>query len=244
VRADLDEWFKVEVWAGFSFDSPVMIARLDAALATFRPAVCYLDVLRKMTSADLNKQVESSPLLKVLDDLRRKHGTVFRVIHHYRKLQGGFRSGRGSQEISGSFVLGAWAEQSLFFEPIGRKQGAVMVNVQSKDAPPVPGFQLKIGSEGPEHAPTVLRLVAEEPDDSPEADDKVFHMLATLAESPDMLTEAKRGAAGVAAKTIAPKLGKSTRTVNRALERLCSEERVVLTGTTVHKAKLYRVRAS
>ena len=86
---------------------------------------------------------------------------MFRILHHYRKTQG-FRAGRGSQELGGSFQLGAWAENSLFFEPIGRKHGAVKVEVQSKDAPPAPAFALVFESEGPVHDPTWVRLRAEE----------------------------------------------------------------------------------
>jgi Bifunctional DNA primase/polymerase, N-terminal/AAA domain len=133
--AELDEWFRIEVWSGFTLDDPARVARLDATCAAFRPTVAYLDVLRKLTGRDLNKSAEAGALLASLDAIRRAHGTIFRVLHHYRKAQG-FRVARGSQEMGGSFVLGAWGECSLFLEPIGRKQGAVRVEVQSKDAAP------------------------------------------------------------------------------------------------------------
>ncbi len=44
-RADLDEWFRIEVWSGFTLDDPGWVARLEATCATFRPApsvVCLL----------------------------------------------------------------------------------------------------------------------------------------------------------------------------------------------------------
>src|SRR5262249_20801371 len=121
LRDDLDHWFRISVWAGFSFDNPAMLERLRTTIVDFEPAVVYVDVLRKVTLRNLNDSAEASRLLAVLDELRRRHGVVFRIVHHFRKVQG-FRAGRGSQEIGGSFVLGAWAEASLFFEPIGRKQ--------------------------------------------------------------------------------------------------------------------------
>jgi len=68
--------------------------------------------------------------------------------------------GRGSQELGGSFVLGAWGENSLFFEPVGRKSDAVKVDIQSKDLPPVEPFRLVFESEGPQHDPTFIRLQA------------------------------------------------------------------------------------
>src|SRR4030095_13324755 len=100
----------------------------------------------KVTLKDLNKAAEAGALLAILDDLRRRYNVIFRLIHHFRKQQG-FRTGRGSQEIGGSFALGAGAENSLFFEPIGRKQGLVRVEVQSKDGAPVPPFRLAITTE-------------------------------------------------------------------------------------------------
>ena len=238
VQADLDAWFSIEVWAGFSFDNPAMVARLDAALATFRPAVCYLDVLRKMTAADLNKAAEAGPVLTVLDTLRRRHGTVFRLVHHYRKLQGGFRAGRGSQEISGSFVLGAWAEQSLFFEPTSRKPGApVVVTVQSKDAAPVPGFTLRIESEGPAHTPTLYRLVAEDQKTADDADERVYQAVASLPALP-----ALAGRPGVPIADIVTAVKRSDKTVRRSLGRLMDAERVLVTGQVSRRRDLYGVR--
>jgi hypothetical protein len=236
VRADLGEWFHVSVWDGFSFDSPAMVARLDAKLTAYAPAVCYLDVLRKMTAADLNKAAEAGAVLTVLDDLRRRHGVVFRLVHHFRKVQG-FRAGRGSQEISGSFVLGAWAEQSLFFEPVGRTQGVVKVNVQSKDGAPVSPFSLKIESEGPRHAPTVIRLLAEDVKDTSESDEAVHQAVATLEASP-----AAHGSPGVAPARIALALKRSEKTIKRSLDRLLDADRVVVTGKTVKQGKLYAVK--
>lgn len=154
-RAELDQWFRVVVWEGVSLDHPQTIARLSATPNAFPAHVVYLDVLRKLTGKDLNKAQEADALLGALDELRRRHGCVFRVLHHYCKSQG-FRTGRGSQGIGGSFVLGAWGECSLFFEPIGRKQGAVRVEVQTKDGAPVPAFRLAIHAEGPARGPRPL----------------------------------------------------------------------------------------
>jgi RecA-family ATPase len=117
-----------------------MIARLEVDLTTFRPEVVYVDVLRKVTLADLNKADQAGALLAKLDGLRRQHGLLWRIVTHYRKSQG-LRSGRGSQEMAHSYQLGAWGENSLFFEPVGRRQGGpVKVEVQTKDGPGVPAF--------------------------------------------------------------------------------------------------------
>src|SRR5262249_45598369 len=143
VREALGKNFQLAVWEKFSLDEEAAVARLDTTLATFQPQVVYCDALRKVTLRDINRADLASSLLKTHDELRRKHGAIFRLVHHYRKSQT-FRSGRGSQEISGSYVLGAWAENSLFFEPVGRKQGLVKVEVQTKDGPPQPPFRLVI----------------------------------------------------------------------------------------------------
>jgi hypothetical protein len=195
-------------------------------------------VLRKVTLRDLNKAAEAGALLALLDDLRRAYDAVFRVIHHYRKQQG-FRTGRGSQEIGGSFVLGAWGENSLFFEPVGRKQGAVRVEAQSKDSPPQPAFRLRIEAEGPLWAPDRVRLIAEGEPDVAEADDLVFQALGSLPQ-----TEALTGAPGVSVKALVGAVKKSEKTVRRALERLLDSDRILVTGTVSKQAKLYAVKTN
>lgn len=235
IQADLDAWLRVSVWSGFTLDNPLLVAQLDAALADFRPAVCYIDCLRKVTLRDLNKANEASALLAILDDFRRRYSVVFRLVHHFRKQQG-FRTGRGSQEIGGSFVLGAWSENSLFFEPIGRKQGAVRVEIQSKDGAPVPGFTLKIESEGPSHALDLVRLVAQEDADPHDADELVFQAVATLPKQ-----EAVKGEPGVSVKALAGALKRVDKTIRRSLDRLCVDERCLVTGSMSKGAKLYVV---
>jgi hypothetical protein len=237
VRALLDEWFRIEIWSGFSLDDAAWLARLDATCDRFRPAVVYLDVLRKMTAKDLNKADQASALLAPLDALRRRYGVVFRVLHHYRKSQG-FRTGRGSQEIGGSFVLGAWGECSLFFEPVGRKQGAVRVEVQVKDGAPVPAFRLKLHAEGPSHAPTLVRLTVEDEAESSSADDVLLQALATAP-----TVEALVGKPGVPIATLATLLKRSDKTIRRALKRLQDAHLVSVTGQASKQVALYAVNS-
>jgi hypothetical protein len=138
VQAELDAWFHLVAWQGFTFDVATMVQRLEAELQAFAPDVVYVDVLRKVTLKDLNKAAEAGALLATLDRLSRTFKALFRVLHHYRKIQGSHRAGRGSQEIGGSFALGAWGVNRAFFEPVGRTQGTVRLRVQCKDAPPRP----------------------------------------------------------------------------------------------------------
>lgn len=237
VRSDLDAWLRLSVWSGFTLDDKAMLSQLDTAIDAFRPAVVYIDCLRKVTQRDLNKASEASALLAALDDLRRRYGCVFRVIHHYRKAQG-FRVGRGSQEVAGSFVLGAWAENSLFFEPVGRKNGHVRVQVQSKDAAPIPGFILKIESEGPAHDPTSVRLLVEEDVDPQNVDETVYQAVATLPKQ-----DAIRNQPGVSLSALVTELKKSEKTVRRSLDRLCAAGRCMVTGAATKGAKLYGVNS-
>ena len=235
VQADVDVWFTVAVWQGFTFDQRDMIARLERTITELQPAVVYLDVLRKLTTKSVRDDVDMSPLLAILDDLRRRFGCLFRVVHHYRKGQG-FRTGRGSQELGGSYVLGAWGENSVFLEPIGRKQGAVKVEIQQKDGPPVPGFRLTIESEGPHHAPTLLRLVASEAPDEATLDDIVLQAVATLDK-----TEALAGRPGVDRLTLIRALKKSESTIRRALKRLTDAKLILVTGYATKQQALYGV---
>src|SRR5260370_18414611 len=42
VRDDLDQWFRIEVWSGFSLDDAGWRAKLDQTIQTFKPAVVAL----------------------------------------------------------------------------------------------------------------------------------------------------------------------------------------------------------
>jgi len=236
--AELDAFFRIEVWSGFTFDNTEMVTRLDAALATFQPAVVYVDVLRKVTLRDLNKAAEAGVLLAQLDDLRRRHRVIFRIIAHYRKLQGNYRAGRGSQEISGSHVLGAWGENSIFFEPIGRKQGGgVKVEVQTKDAASPPAFVLRIASEGPVHAATRVTLTAEEISAAAVTEQLEDQILAALGSLPK--TPPAAGKPGVTLRAICDAVKRSDRPVRSALKALQDKGLAEVVGQLPRKALLY-----
>jgi hypothetical protein len=235
-REVLNVWLRLSVWSGFSLDNPRLVEELRDHILGFHPEVVYIDCLRKVTLRDLNKAPDASALLALLDGLRREFGVIFRLVHHYRKVQG-FRAGRGSQEIGGSYVLGAWGENSLFFEPIGRKQGPVRVEVQSKDSAPVPGFRLRLEAEGPAHNPTSIRLVAEDDAGGSECDELVYQAVATLPK-----TEPVTGSPGVPRKAIVEATKKGDSTVRRALENLLAAERCLVTGTASKQTKLYGVK--
>jgi hypothetical protein len=235
VRTLLDEWLRISVWAGFTLDDPTWLARLDATCAAFRPAVVYLDVLRKLTTRDLNKADQAGAMLAGLDELRRRHGVLFRVVHHYRKAQG-VRFSRGSQEMGGSFVLGAWGECSLFFEPVGRTQGAVRVAVQVKDGPPLPSFRLTLRADGPDHAPTRVTLSAEPEGEDASADDVILQALAA-APAADAIT----GRPGVPLATLVAVAKQSESTCRRALLRLVKAGTVEVVGHAAKGANLYGV---
>jgi AAA domain len=239
IRATLDRQFLIEVWGGFSLDSAVMMKRLEITIDAFRPHVVYIDVLRKVTLRALKDEVQMGAILAVLDDLRRRYGVIFRIVHHYRKVQG-FRTGRGSQEIGGSFVLGAWAENSIYLEPIGRKQGAVKLSVQCKDLPPTPDFTLRLEFEGPAHDPTTVRLVVAEVPQAPgaaEVDELLIQALATAPTVP-----AKEGRGGVPIENLIAAVKKSDKTVRDGLRRLIDAGRCLVVGFATKKKKLYGVK--
>ena len=235
-RLELNAWFRLAVWSGIKLDDPVMLVRVDAEHEAFRPVVTYYDSLRKIQRLDLNKTHQAETFLETLDGLRRKYGTLARVIAHNRKVSaGGYRTGRGSQEIAGSHVLGAWGECSLFFEPIGRKAGPVRVTVQVKDwAPPDP-FRLAIESTGPATTPDTMILRAQD-DHGEDVDDRVLNVIAILPPAAPLT-----GSPGVAKATIAAQLKVSERTVQRSLTRLEGSGRISVIGHLSKKRPLYAV---
>jgi hypothetical protein len=241
VQDVLDRQFHIDVWSGFTLDSAVMIARLDATIAAWRPDVVYIDVLRKVTLRALKDEQAMGQLLATLDDLRRRYGVLFRIVHHFRKVQG-FRTGRGSQELGGSFVLGAWAENSVFLEPVGRKQGAVKLSVQCKDLPPAPDFTLRIQFDGQAHDPVCVRLGVQEIATEPgtvETDELIYEAVAACP-----VTPAVDGLPGVPLDVLIAATKKSSATVRRSLDRLIDVGRVLLTGTMSKKKKLYTVKVN
>jgi hypothetical protein len=236
VQADLNAWFRIAVWSGFTLDNAALVDELRDLLVAFRPAVVYIDCLRKVTIKDLNKAPEASALLAILDGFRREFGVIFRLVHHYRKIQG-FRAGRGSQEIGGSYVLGAWGENSLFFEPVGRKQGVVAVAVQSKDGAPIAGFRLRLESEGPRHAPTLVRLVTEDEPEALDLTEVVFQAVATLPPVAPLV-----GKPGVPLDAIAAAVKRSLRTVRRPIRALEDAGRILAIGQLAKQKLLYAVK--
>ena len=245
IQSALDRQFLIDVWGGFTLDSPEMMARLEATIASFRPDVVYIDVLRKVTLKSLKDEQAMGQLLAALDDLRQRYGVMFRIVHHFRKVQG-FRTGRGSQELGGSFVLGAWAENSVFLEPIGRKQGPVRLNVQCKDLPPAPEFILRLEFEGPPHDPELVRVLVEEAAQTPanaEVDELVYQAIATCEAVPPLKgTPGMPLTPGVPLDTILDATKKSSATVRRAIDRLIDGGRILLTGTVSKQKKLYAVK--
>jgi AAA domain len=235
-RLELNDCFRLAVWSGIKLDDPLMLARVDAEHHAFRPAVTYYDSLRKIQRLDLNKTHQAEAFLDALDGLRRKYGTLARIIAHNRKVAaGGFRTGRGSQEIAGSHVLGAWGECSIFLEPIGRKAGAVRLTVQCKDWAPMDPFRLVIESTGPAETPKTMTLRVED-DRGDDAEDRVLDAIATLPPVAPLT-----GSPGVPKAAIATLLKCSERTVQRALTKLEGSGRISVMGHLSKGRPLYGV---
>ena len=235
LRRELNAWFRIEVWSGFTLDASVWLERLDATCAQFRPAVIYFDVLRKITKKDINKLDQASEILEALDNLRRHYGVIARLLHHNRKGQGP-RMGRGSQELAGSYALGAWGECSLFFEPVGRKHDAVKIAVQVKDGAPLPPFRMHFYTEGPKHAPTLVRLTAEDEREDASTDDVLAQAIAAAP-----TTEAMVGRAGASIATLAVTLRRSDKTIRRGMKRLLEAKVAVVCGKAAKGTDLYAI---
>ena len=130
----------------------------------------------------------------------------------------------------------AEGENSLFFEPIGRKEGAVRVAIQTKDGTPRAAFRLSIESEGPLHAPTLVRLRAEDDHAGEDVDDLVVQAIAALPKTP-----ALGGQPGATLEAIMAATRRSNRTIRRALKRLEDSGRVLVTGQVAKQKNLYGV---
>jgi hypothetical protein len=243
-RNELSEWARVSVWQGFTLDDPAWLTRLEAELVAFPAAVVYLDVLRKLTVKDLNKAAEASPIFNTLDALRRRFGSVFRVLHHYRKGQGQ-RMGRGSQEMGGSFVLGAWTEQAVYLEPIGRKGGGTSFDVQQKDGAASSTLRLAWESEGPPHDPTWVRLVLAEMQPNQAAAEALAEQVLQLLQT--LPAEYSPHGSGISIPTLVTTLkgikGASEKGVRRALAILIEKDLCAANDARSTKLRRYSCTA-
>ncbi|ULA61621.1 MAG: hypothetical protein LZF60_340162 [Nitrospira sp.] len=238
VRKELDEWFFVAAWTRFSLDDPGWVVSLDRTIDRFRPRIVYIDALFKVTAQDIYSPRDTAKIVNVFDDLTRKYGCNFRIIHHFRKGQGHGRSGRGSQELNGSFVLGAWAQTSLFLEPRGKKYGEAKLSVQTKLGPPPEPFKLVIESEGPSEAPKVYRLRVESLDKESKAgvaEDTIYNLLGTLPHEPAVEDEA-----GISKLALVKASGFTDGTARAVLGALVNKGKAKHVGTAKQNAKLYR----
>jgi len=246
VQERIDAGLAVKPWSGFSLDNRGMQEMLRLVCRDWRPAVVYLDVLRKVTSADLNRAAEVNRLLNFLDELRRSFEVVFRVLHHNRKPVAGQRGARrGSTELAGSYNLGAWGESSLFFDPAGPSPlDGARVTLQSKDLMPRPDFILKTHAEGPEHWPDLYRLTAEdvpskatkpEPQNIEETILKAVPELAQVEPGED-----GKGKPGATIEAIAKVSQKSDKTTRDAVRALVNAGRLEVVGKTAKGGKLYQ----
>lgn len=230
VRAELDAGFRLSVWSGVNLDDEGWWGRLEQEVATFKPRVLLFDPLSKLTARSLTKAEEIRPLLNRLDALRRRYSIVVLLVHHYRKQQGE-RMGRGSQEIAGSYVLGAWAEQSLYLEPKDRTGKLVSLTLQSKDAE-TPAEPLRVVVT---ETPDTLIVTVEDLPTAAGMAERVWEALGTAAPS-----EPHTGLVGVSVKTLMVALKvRSDKTIRVALGELVAAGRALEVGTTTKQAKLY-----
>lgn len=242
VREELNAWFLVSAWSKFSLDDPEWVVSLDRTIEQFKPRVIYIDALFKVTALDIYLPRDTARVVNILDGLTRKYGCSFRVIHHFRKGQGHGRPGRGSQELNGSFVLGAWSQTSLFLEPRGKKYGEAKASVQTKLGLPPEPFKLVIESEGPPEAPTVYRLRSDSLDKESKAEpaeDKLHTLFGTLPNETPVV-----GETGVSKGALVTASGMPEGLVRTALNALVKKGRVKHVGTAKHNAKLYRTSDS
>ncbi len=235
VRDDLDQWFRIEVWSSFTLDDAGWRAKLDQTIQTFKPDVVYLDAVRKVTALNLSKPEDAQTFLDRLDTPRRQYGTLFRVLHHYRKVGGGgaFRAGRGSQEIAGSNKLGAWGEDSLFFEPVTRAGGEVRITVQRKDGEPPAPFLIALTEEGGR-----VTLTAKTEQSTGLIETQVLNLIATMPKEP---AETGQPGVSIAGMLAAGRIAASESVVRRTVRSLEAGKKVAEVGRADKQKKLYGV---
>ncbi len=158
-----DAWLRFTARSGFKLDAQTWLERLREELATFRPDVVLLDVLRRLHDLDENSNQDMGKITNTLNDLRRDFGCGFFIAHHNRKLsQGATKRGRGGQEMSGAGVLHGWSEASLYLTK-GSGKGKVVVVPEHKDAPEMEPFLVRLEDAQTEDGRKAVRILNEGP---------------------------------------------------------------------------------
>jgi hypothetical protein len=222
-----DAWLHFTARTGFKLDSRDWVERLREELASFRPDVVLLNVLRRVHDLDENSNPDMGRLTNVLNDLRRDFGCGFLIAHHNRKLtQGNTRRGRGGQEMSGAGVLHGWSEAALYLAK-GSGKGKVVVTPEHKDAPEVEPFVFRLEDVKDDDGRKAVRIVNEGP--------------ATVdkgAETRKRILEALSATSGKTAKALAEEVGVHINTAKTHLKALAVDGAVHKSGT-VQQADLW-----
>jgi len=226
--AQLRERCRISVWSGIDFDRDEWWHRFADEFEARPPKLVVFDPLSKLTSRDLRKAEEVRPILNRLDDLRRRFGFAVLLVHHYRKGQGE-RLGRGSQEMFGSFVLGAWTEQSLFIEPEDRTGKLLCLSLQSKDVKLNAPLRLVITESD-----TAMTVTLDDLPTAAGTAERVWEAIGTATPS-----EPYKGSRGVGIANLVMALKLSDKTIRVAVQELLGQRRILEVGTTSKQAKLY-----
>ncbi len=158
-----DAWLRFTARTGFKLDSAEWLTRLREELASFRPDLVLLDVLRRLHDLDENSNQDMGKLTNILNELRRDFGCGFLIAHHNRKLtQGNAKRSRGGQEMSGAGVLHAWSEASLYLTK-GSGKGKFIVAPEHKDAPEVEPFVIRLEDAKDKQGRKSVRILNEGP---------------------------------------------------------------------------------
>ena len=102
---ELTEWFKLVSFHGLVLCDPEHVAELGRVIEDSRAEIVYLDsFFRMMPGQDLSGNKAPTQALNHLDALARRHGVVFRIVHHDTKA---------GDSLYGSQALMAWRRDGL-----------------------------------------------------------------------------------------------------------------------------------
>ena len=128
--AELAQWLTVVSFHGLKLCDPEHVAELGRVIADTRAEIVYLDsFFRMMPGQDLSGNKAPTLALNNLDALARKHGVVFRVIHHDTKT---------GETLYGSQALMAWRRDGLQISDGGK------LRYQGNNAGPLMLGQMKL----------------------------------------------------------------------------------------------------
>lgn len=178
---------RLAVMTRFRLDSPESLAKLEAEIVHYKPAIVLIDALARVHGAEENDRTGMRAVTVPLQDLCSRYHIAIVVVHHFRGLREGDEDKRAGELLRGTTDLHALARSVI---GLRKRKGVLALDAGGNDGEiPFQHLELFIGKDdqGKNIARYSSRGSADEAETSTDAE-KVFALISASAEG--LTTEA------------------------------------------------------